>query len=145
MIAQFTVNGIPKAKGRPKFSRAGNYVNTYTPKETLVYENLVKLEYERQCEDLYFGDMPLQAKITAYFPIPKNVSKKKHLEMSEGEVGHTKKPDCDNIAKIILDALNHIAFKDDSQICKLIVEKLYSDEPRVEVVIETYERRRRHK
>lgn len=137
MIAHFIVSGIPKAKGRPKFSRVGNYVKTYTPKDTIVYENLVRLEYERQCEEIYFDDLPIRATIKAYFPIPKGVSKRKHLEMENGLILHTKKPDCDNLAKSILDALNGIAFCDDSQICKLTVHKLYSSEPRVDVLIET--------
>ena len=137
IIANFTVSGIPKAKGRPKFSRVGNYVKTYTPKDTIVYENLVKLEYERQCDDIYFDDLPTRATLMVYFPIPKSVSKRKHQEMSVGLIKHDKKPDCDNLAKSILDALNGIAFKDDSQVCELIVHKLYSDEPRVDVTIET--------
>lgn len=137
MTAHFVVSGIPKAKGRPKFSRVGNYVKTYTPKDTIVYENLVRLEYERQCEDIYFDDLPLQATIFAYFPIPKSASKWKREQMRVGIIKHDKKPDCDNLAKSILDALNGIAFNDDSQICVLTVHKLYSDEPRVDVTIET--------
>ena len=46
---------------------------------------------------------------------------------------HTKRPDCDNLAKSILDALNGIAYDDDSQICSLSVFKFYGDEPRVEI------------
>lgn len=137
MTATFTITGVPKAKGRPKFARMGNYVRTYTPKDTIVYENLVKLEYERQCEDMYFDDSPLRAMLIAYFPIPKSISKRKREEMNAGVIKHDKKPDCDNLAKSILDALNGIAFNDDSQICVLTVHKLYSDEPRVDVTIET--------
>lgn len=42
---RFTIPGKPFGKQRPKFSRAGAYVKTYTPKETTSYENLVKLFY----------------------------------------------------------------------------------------------------
>ena len=42
---RFTIPGQPFGKQRPKFSRAGAYVKTYTPKETTSYENLVKLFY----------------------------------------------------------------------------------------------------
>ena len=51
--------------------------------------------------------------------------------MIENKVHHTKKPDCDNIAKSILDALNNVAYYDDSQICKLSVEKYYGEVPKV--------------
>jgi len=52
-----------------------------------------------------------------------------------GRINPTKKPDADNIAKIILDGCNGILYKDDSQIVKLISEKKYSENPRVEVEI----------
>ena len=45
------------------------------------------------------------------------------------------KPDLDNIAKMILDSLNKIAYKDDNQIVRLVIEKFYSEEPRVEIEI----------
>jgi Holliday junction resolvase RusA-like endonuclease len=47
----------------------------------------------------------------------------------------TKKPDVDNIAKSIQDALNKVLYRDDSQIVLLIVGKRYADVPRVEVSI----------
>jgi Holliday junction resolvase RusA-like endonuclease len=53
--------------------------------------------------------------------------------MLNGEIRHTKKPDCDNMAKIVLDALNGIAFDDDSQITDLIVHKQYGESPNVEI------------
>ena len=47
----------------------------------------------------------------------------------------TKKPDSDNIIKIILDALNGICYHDDSQVCKIYFEKKYSEIPKVEITI----------
>lgn len=55
--------------------------------------------------------------------------------MLQGKILPTKKPDCDNIAKIICDALNGVAYDDDKQIVALKVTKIYSDEPRVIVWI----------
>lgn len=133
----FIVMGTPKAKGRPKFSHAGKFAKAYTPKETVDYENLVRLEYERQCEGLFFAEEPLRAYVKAYFPIPKSTSKKKKEMMQNGKIYHTKKPDGDNVLKIIFDALNEIAYKDDSQICIETIEKRYAELPRVEVMIES--------
>jgi len=46
-----------------------------------------------------------------------------------------KKPDADNIIKIIADALNGLAYKDDCQIVRLEFEKFYALTPRVEIWI----------
>ena len=58
--------------------------------------------------------------------------------MLDGKISPTKKPDIDNIIKVILDALNKMAFKDDNQITKIEVEKVYSEEEKVYIKIEEY-------
>lgn len=58
--------------------------------------------------------------------------------MLDNKIAPTKKPDIDNIVKIILDAMNKFAFKDDTQVTKLEVEKRYSEIPRVYIKIEEY-------
>jgi Holliday junction resolvase RusA-like endonuclease len=55
--------------------------------------------------------------------------------MLDGIVRPTKKPDFDNIGKIICDALNKIAYDDDSQIVEANIYKVYADIPRVEVTL----------
>lgn len=56
--------------------------------------------------------------------------------MLNGEISYIKKIDSDNLAKSILDALNGVAYDDDSQVCLLIVQKLYAEVARVEVILE---------
>jgi len=137
-MIKFTIIGEPKGKGRHRTTRQG--IN-YTPKETTAYENLVIASYKGQVGQAKFRDeAQLIINIKAYFTIPKSVSKKKKLEMLDGNVRPTKKPDFDNIGKIIADSLNDIAYRDDSQLVSGTVEKYYSDKPRVEV--EIYESRR---
>ena len=137
MPVKFEVLGTPVGKSRPKFSTVNGHAVAYTPAKTVNYENLVKLAYRQECGEIepYEKDVPLAAYITAYFPIPKSASKKKREEMLCGRVMHTHKPDCDNIVKAILDALNGIAYYDDSQIVQIHVGKYYSDQPRVEITI----------
>jgi Holliday junction resolvase RusA-like endonuclease len=135
-MIQFTVLGEPVGKSRPKFSTFNGHAMAYTPQKTVNYETLVKLSYQQQCNDKpYEKDIPLRAEITAYFPIPKSASMKRKKMMLEGQIRHTKKCDSDNLAKAVLDALNGIAYYDDSQVCELSVSKLYSDNPRVIVSI----------
>ncbi len=72
MKLKFSVLGEPAGKGRPRFRNAGAFVQTYTPEKTVSYENLVRLEYRRQCNDFKFPkDTPLDVRITAYYGIPK--------------------------------------------------------------------------
>lgn len=127
-----TIPGKPFAKQRPKASRRGKFISVYTPKETVDYENLVKYSYYSQNGDNMLQG-PLAAEIVGTFPIPKSASKKQVQLMLDGEIKHTKKPDCDNMAKIVLDALNGIAFEDDSQVVELSIKKEYGLNPKTQI------------
>ena len=133
MTVSFTIYGDPKGKGRPRFSTYGGHVHAHTPQETVAYENLVKWSYVQQAGNRLEG--AVQADITGYFPIPSSTPKKKKQAMANETVEYTHKLDCDNLAKIILDSLNDIAYKDDAQVSRLTVRKLYSERPRVEVTL----------
>jgi len=70
-----------------------------------------------------------------YMPIPKSTSKKKALLMEVGQIHHTKKPDSDNMTKFYYDVLKGIAWKDDSQVVHSDIKKMYSRDPRVEILV----------
>ncbi len=136
MKVSFTVLGEPKGKQRPKFTTAGKFPRAVTPAQTVNYENLVKIEYQRQCGTFMFdAKVPLEMHIYAYLSIPKSVSNKKRSLMLQGKIRPTKKPDWDNIGKIVADSLNKIAFYDDAQVVDSIVRKYYSENPRIEIII----------
>lgn len=136
-MTEFIIPGCPVGKSRPKFSTFNGRAMAYTPAKTVNYENLVKLSYQQQCAgQMYDKDISLRVNIEAYFPIPKSTTKRKREQMQNRELMHTKKPDADNVAKAICDALNGIAYTDDSQVCILTVCKYYSDYPRAEVTIQ---------
>lgn len=133
---KFIILGEPNGKGRPKFDTRGPYVRAVTPKKTANYEALVKMEYQAQCDGFMFGrDAALGMLVTAYKPIPQSVSNRRRGKMLDNEIRPVKKPDWDNIGKIICDALNKIAYHDDAQIVDGRVVKRYSERPRVEVEI----------
>ena len=128
MRAKFIVAGEPHGKGRPQFSTYGGHVHARTPQKTVVYENLVRLEYQRQCGKIRFADdAMLRVEINAYYSIPASKSKKQKAAMAEGTV--------DNVVKSVLDSLNSIAYHDDVQVVDVSLSKWYSDAPRVEVEI----------
>ncbi len=125
------IPGIPVAKGRPRLSKYG----TYTPAKTVNYEKLVKHYYMDQAEGIKLSG-PIRMEIYLFFPIPKSYSKKQvELIKAQGMV-HTKKPDISNCLKSIEDALNGLAYDDDSQIVEIMAWKWYTlGEPRAEVMI----------
>jgi len=130
-MISFEIEGEPVGKGRPKFSSRGGFARAYTPKKTIDYEKKVKECYLDQIGTKFEG--ALQVKITAFCPIPKSTSKKNRAKMLAGEIKCTKKPDIDNIAKIILDALNGVAYEDDKQVISIEVNKMYGEVPKVAV------------
>lgn len=139
MEAKFTVYGEPQGKGRPRFSTVAGHVKTRTPDQTVVYENLIKTEFRSQCGQLKFQDgAMLDVRVFAYYAVPKSVSKKKRAAMLAHQIRPTKKPDFDNIGKVVCDSLNGIAYHDDAQIVDAMVRKFYSETPRVVVTIQEY-------
>ena len=140
MTITFTVPGSPQGKMRPRVVKRGNFVQTYTPDKTVSYENLVKLMYGQEAKGRVFDrEKSLRVLIVALYDIPQSTSKKRAELMRIGEIRPTKKPDLDNIAKIICDALNGVAYHDDAQVVDLKVVKYYSDTPCVTVTIEEVE------
>lgn len=135
LVVSFVVLGTPVGKGRPRFARRGNFIATYTPEKTVKFEELVKFSYVYSGQKSFGADIPLSVNIKAYFPFPKSAPKK---FVALGEPPFTHKPDCDNIAKSVLDALNGVAFHDESQVSKLVIHKFYSQEPRTEITISEY-------
>ena len=132
----FIIPGEPRGKGRPRVVNRGKFTKAYTPQETVAYENLVKVEYELQCERYKFSDGTfISMRIDAYYSIPKSVSKKRREMMVSGELRPIKKPDMDNVVKIVADSLNQIAYKDDTQIVECKCYKYYSDDPCVKVTL----------
>jgi Holliday junction resolvase RusA-like endonuclease len=131
-MIKFTIQGEPKGKGRPRVTRTGI---AYTPKDTASYENWVKCCFLEAKQQKIAGDVPLFVAITACYSIPKSTSNKVRNMMLDGKVKPLKKPDCDNIAKIVLDSLNGLAYDDDKQVTTLTFVKRYAAEPCVEVEI----------
>lgn len=131
---EFTVPGKPMGKQRPRMTRMGH---TYTPKETASYENLVKLAFREKYHDHIPTTSDVELFVVAEFPIPTSWSKKKKQAALDEKI-HPRKPDWDNIGKIISDALNDVAYIDDSQVVFSRVEKKYSETPQVLVIINYY-------
>ena len=107
----------PVAKGRPRFTRTGR---AYTPAKTKAHESHLK----RLLIEAYGLGEPMAGPVavTILFGLkrPKGVSAKKRPYPAV-------KPDLDNLAKAVLDALNEVVIADDNQVVKLTLEKCYQE------------------
>ena len=131
-MREFKIPGKVQAKQRPRFSKSGI---VYTPKETRVYENFVRVCYSDYANQYKWEpyDGQLRAEVEVFIQVPKSDSKLKKQAKIIGEIRPTIKPDCDNLAKSILDSLNGLAYQDDRQIIELSVKKFYAEQPEVRV------------
>ena len=122
-----SINLKPFPTPRPRFSKFG----TYNPAAYTNYKKAFLLLTKRQCKTYFNGALKLE--VTFFMQIPASLSKKKQRELI-GQY-HIKKPDTDNLLKTVKDSLEGTFYKNDSQICKVEAEKIYSDKPRVDFEI----------
>lgn len=138
-MIKFRYNGEPVGKGRPRVTaRGGKFAHAYTPKKTKDFENDIRFAFNvANCEKtpVYDKDASLVAELTFAFEVPKSYSKKRRAACLSGEIGHTKKPDIDNVVKSVLDALEGGAFESDASVIWIFAEKKYAEEPYVDVKI----------
>ena len=130
-MVNLIVPGEPVAKARPRWAKWG----MYTPKKTVNYETQIRERFSAE----YPGFQPLESAIrielSAFLGIPRSEGKRKQRLMEAGSLRPKKRPDIDNCEKAALDALQGIAFRNDSQICEIETKKWYSRMPRLEIRI----------
>jgi Holliday junction resolvase RusA-like endonuclease len=138
----FTVPGPVRGKGRPRIVKIGGFSRMAADTKTATYENLVAIT---AMEAMKAAGMPAQAfqgpvcvTMTARLVPAASAPRKARLAMLSGEAPPTKKPDADNLAKIV-DGLNGIVWRDDAQIVSLYVRKVYAETPGMDVVIRDYQ------
>jgi Holliday junction resolvase RusA-like endonuclease len=133
MTVDIEIPGPPQGKGRPRRFKYG----MYTPKKTVEYEKQVRQCFIEQQGKKLTG--PIVAIIIAVYKIPESWSKEKRRQALRREIFPAVKPDTDNIAKVILDSLNGLAYDDDKQVTYLVIKKQYDVLPSVQVELEGQE------
>ena len=134
-MVQFTVDANPVPKGRPKFSKIGGFVRTYTPKKTSDYETIVRETAQQAMGQTEPLETPTAVYLYIRLSIPKSYPKKRLAACLKGLERPIKKPDIDNLAKSVLDGLNGIVYRDDGQIVSLHVTKVYASVAGVDVLV----------
>lgn len=129
---QFDVFIEPRGKGRPRFTKRGF---TYKDSKTEDAERAIRLAYAESYGTCFTKGEPLSLFVEATFPVPKSYSKEKQQAIQQGFLRPTKKPDGDNILKLVADALNGVAYYDDAQIVDMSVLKVYGDTPKLRIIL----------
>lgn len=124
---KFEIDGEIIGKGRPRFTRTGN---VYTPVRTMLYEKQIRKAYIETGAAMFEGAVYVE--IEAIFGVQRSATKKQREARLKGEEIALRKPDVDNVAKIVLDALNGLAWKDDAQVVSIrVIKGRYEEKPRL--------------
>lgn len=131
MSITFTVAGEPVPQPRPRVSTRGGFARAYVPKDHAVHAYRQALAAAARAAGLAETGEPLNVVIDAVFARPKS-----HLRKSgvRPDAPRLPRPDVDNLAKAVLDALQDV-MGDDTHVARLVVEKSYGTEARTTVRI----------
>ena len=78
---------------------------------------------------------PVELSLTFFFPIPKGTSKAKRTQMLNRVILPDKRPDADNLAYLVTNALKGIVYDDDSRVCVEHIYKFYGEEAKTVVQV----------
>jgi Holliday junction resolvase RusA-like endonuclease len=135
LVVTFTVDGDPVPKGRPRFARRGQFVQTYTDAKTIDYETQVAIKARHAIG----STKPLESALTVFlylrYTVPASYSKKRKEACLNG-LEYPKRIDIDNVYKSITDAMNGIVYLDDSQIVEAHIKKVYAEESGANIMVQ---------
>lgn len=129
---RLTVFGKPEGKARARVVKG----HAFTPDKTAAYEAMVQTAFRISNPVARPLCGAVRVEIIAFYSVPKSATKAIKERMRCNEVRPVIRPDWDNIGKVVCDALNGLAWHDDSQIVEALVEKRYGLTPMVCVKIE---------
>ena len=126
----FYVNGEPVAQPRHRIASRGRFATAYIPKSHAIHAWKWAIEEEARREAERIGWVPLKGEPLAvvmwfYFRQPKSNNTRHHVQ----------RPDLDNLAKAVLDALHGIAFLDDACVVDLRLQKEWANQSGLEVEV----------
>lgn len=138
-MTTFLVEGKPQGKARARtfYDKRVGKMRSVTPEQTKSYEDLIRWSY-KAAGGQYMGEKLISVDIQAFYPIPQSLSKAKRNDAINGDIRPTTKPDCDNVIKAVLDALNGVAYYDDKQVVSVSCNKYYGETGCLKITIKDY-------
>lgn len=129
---------VGKARHRTTIGKDGK-PHSYSDARTVAAEAEVRAAFRAAYPRMKPHDGPVELSVIATFAVPASWPKWKRLAGTAGLWPHTSKPDGDNVAKTVMDALNGHAYTDDSQVFDLAVRREYGPDARVLVTMRLYD------
>lgn len=132
----WTVLGEPIGQGRPRACVIGGHARLYTPKKSASWCAQAVEAFACHWDGAPY-DGAVRVTVDAVFSRPQRLLRRKD---PDGRIAHASKPDADNVAKAVLDAMTKAGvLRDDALVTELLVRKWYAareEGPRVEVSLE---------
>lgn len=129
----FSVPGDPVPQPRARITVRGKHGHAYTPSDHKIHAYRASIAAAAKAAGADPTDAaPITLIVDLVFARPKSHYRKSGLKE---DAPRLPRPDCSNCLKGIEDALNGIAWVDDSQVGRVVVEKSYGTEPRTTVRI----------
>lgn len=138
MTYSFTVPGIPKGQPRPRATRIGGFIRLYDPASAKSHK--ADVAAFARAAGVVPIEGPVSVAITAMMQRPKRLCRKSD---PDGAIPALCKPDVDNIAKAVCDALIGVAYADDAAVVSACVAKFYhakNGTPETRIVITRFTR-----
>jgi len=127
----FSVAGDPVPQPRVRVSTRGGFARAYVPSKHPVHAYRDAILREALACGLTPISEPIEVIVDAVFVRPKSHLTKRGVKAAAPALP---RPDCDNVAKAVLDALKSVF--DDTLVRRLIVEKSWGDEARTTVRVQ---------
>jgi Holliday junction resolvase RusA-like endonuclease len=131
-VTTFSVPGDPVPQPRPRVSTRGGFGRAYVPSKHPVHAYRQSVALAAIASGITRTSDPVSVVIDAVFSRPASHRNKSGVRASAPALPRC---DVDNVAKAILDSLTGIAWEDDAQVARLVVEKSYGIEGRTTVRI----------
>ncbi len=138
LVSEFEIPGEIVPQQRPRASVVGGHARVHDVPKCAEFRNMVRIIAGQTWSKAVDETSPFLVMVTFHLSIPKSATKKMRKAIADCDLLPCKKPDLDNAAKGVLDAITGVVWKDDSQVASLVCDKFYSDKPRTKVAIYKY-------
>lgn len=125
MVLSFIVPGEPVPQPRPRVSTRGGFGRAYVPASHPVHKYRANIAEAAKASGAVVSEDAVAVQLTFLFARPKSHMNKSGIKKDAPKLPG---PDCDNLAKAVLDSLTCVCWHDDRQVARLTVSKAYAQE-----------------